>query len=78
MTRRFARDGVISIVIAFLTLPLAAQTPAPKAAARTTRVYTPVRTAWGDPDLQGVYTNKDESGIPFERRSVTASASAWG
>ena len=67
MTRRFARDGVISIVIAFLTLPLAAQTPAPKPAARTTRVYTPERTPWGDPDLQGVYTNKDESGIPFER-----------
>jgi hypothetical protein len=25
------------------------------------------RTAWGDPDLTGVYTNSDESGIPFER-----------
>jgi hypothetical protein len=25
------------------------------------------RTAWGDPDLSGVYTNSDESGIPFEK-----------
>jgi hypothetical protein len=25
------------------------------------------RTAWGDPDLTGVYTNSDESGIPFEK-----------
>jgi hypothetical protein len=25
------------------------------------------RTSWGDPDLTGVYTNSDESGIPFER-----------
>jgi hypothetical protein len=25
------------------------------------------RTPWGDPDLQGVYTNKDENGIPLER-----------
>src|SRR5438105_8941829 len=25
------------------------------------------RTPWGDPDLAGVYTNSDESGIPFER-----------
>jgi hypothetical protein len=25
------------------------------------------RTPWGDPDLQGTYTNSDESGIPMER-----------
>lgn len=25
------------------------------------------RTPWGDPDLQGVYTNSNESGIPMER-----------
>ena len=25
------------------------------------------RTAWGDPDIDGVYTNNDEWGIPFER-----------
>jgi hypothetical protein len=25
------------------------------------------RTAWGDPDIDGVYTNKDETSIPFER-----------
>jgi hypothetical protein len=25
------------------------------------------RTAWGDPDLAGIYSNSDESGIPFER-----------
>jgi len=25
------------------------------------------RTSWGDPDLSGVYTNKDENGTPFER-----------
>ena len=23
------------------------------------------RTPWGDPDLSGVYSNSDESGIPF-------------
>jgi hypothetical protein len=26
-----------------------------------------LRTAWGDPDLTGIYTNSDESGIPFEK-----------
>ena len=29
--------------------------------------YTPKRTAWGDPDLQGTYTNKNEFNTPFER-----------
>ena len=29
--------------------------------------YTPPKTPWGDPDLQGMYTNKDENGIPMER-----------
>src|SRR5262245_48330193 len=29
--------------------------------------YTPAKTPWGDPDLQGTYTNKDENGIPMER-----------
>jgi hypothetical protein len=35
-------------------------------AAQSSR-YEPLRTSWGDPDLQGVYTNKDESGIPMEK-----------
>ena len=29
--------------------------------------WTPPRTPWGDPDLQGNYTNKYEQGTPFER-----------
>jgi len=29
--------------------------------------YTAPRTPWGDPDLQGIYTNSDESGIPMAR-----------
>ena len=29
--------------------------------------WKPGRTAWGDPDLAGVYSNSTESGIPFER-----------
>ena len=32
-----------------------------------TAPYTPPKTPWGDPDLQGTYTNKDENGIPMER-----------
>jgi hypothetical protein len=29
--------------------------------------WAPPRTPWGDPDLQGTYTNKDENNTPFER-----------
>ncbi len=29
--------------------------------------YTPSRTPWGDPQLSGVYSNDDETGVPFER-----------
>jgi hypothetical protein len=29
--------------------------------------WAPPRTPWGDPDLQGIYTNKDENNTPFER-----------
>ena len=35
----------------------------------TTGSATP-RTSWGDPDLQGNYTNKYEYGTPFERPAV--------
>jgi hypothetical protein len=35
--------------------------------ARTPRAYAAPRTPWGDPDLQGYYTNSDESLIPMER-----------
>jgi hypothetical protein len=41
-----------------------AQTPPAPAAAKTSVV---ARTPWGDPDLQGTYTNSNESGIPMQR-----------
>ena len=31
------------------------------------QTWTPPRTPWGDPDLQGNFTNKYEQGTPFER-----------
>ena len=37
------------------------------AAAQTPATYTPPLTPWGDPDLQGSYTNLWEVGTPFER-----------
>src|SRR5215831_11952637 len=44
---------------------IVAQTPAP--AKKTAKTYIPPKTVWGDPNIAGVYTNNDESLIPFER-----------
>ena len=44
---------------------VAAQRPQdPKSSASA---WTPPRTPWGDPDLQGTYTNTYEKGTPLER-----------
>jgi hypothetical protein len=37
------------------------------ATAAAARDWTPPKTAWGDPDLQGVWTSDDSIGVPFER-----------
>lgn len=36
-------------------------------AARSTTGYIPPTTPWGDPDISGNFTNKDEANTPFER-----------
>jgi hypothetical protein len=51
-------------ILSWLAVPAAAQTAA-KAAAKGS--YKAPRTAWGDPDISGTYTNKYEQGTPFEQ-----------
>ena len=62
MTLRF-------IVSSSLALAMCAATVSAQSPAKQSKTYTAAKTPWGDPDLQGTYTNKDESGIPFERPS---------
>src|SRR5688500_14258630 len=50
-----------SLTIALLLSLSAAALPAQE------RAFAPPRTPWGDPDIQGDYTNKYEQGTPFER-----------
>src|SRR5436190_6397747 len=55
---------------ALVTVPLAGQTQSTTAKSQTsakTKAWTLPRTPWGDPDLQGNYTNVYENGTPLER-----------
>jgi len=38
-----------------------------KAAISAPARYTPPKTPWGEPDLQGIFTSDDSWGVPFER-----------
>jgi hypothetical protein len=70
--RMTGRMGAVGVTVVVLTsVAVMAQEPAktPSSGAKTGKGWTPPRTPWDDPDLQGTYTNKDESGIPFERSS---------
>ena len=63
---------ISAAIVVMAAIPALGQTtrtdtkPAPAKAAISNTYKTP-RTPWGDPDLSGVYTNNDESGIPLER-----------
>jgi hypothetical protein len=50
---------LVGVLLSFTLTPLAGQTPS--------NSYKTPRTAWGDPDLQGNYTNLYENGTPLER-----------
>jgi len=57
------------LLLAVAVAMLCGEGPAAQKAAGT---WTPPRTPWGDPDLQGIYTNKDENNTPFERPAELA------
>jgi hypothetical protein len=57
-----ARRALLQCAATETAQQAAASTPGPQAHA-----FTPAKTPWGDPDLQGNYTNKYEYGTPFER-----------
>ena len=62
------RQTILTVLLTSALLPVAGAM-APRAQESATRglAYTPPRTPWGHPDLQGQYTNKDETNTPLER-----------
>ncbi len=69
MTRQLLLVGLVSAATATgISASLEAQQAGQAArAASTATPYVPPKTPWGDPDIQGGYSNKDENGVPFER-----------
>jgi hypothetical protein len=64
-TRLLALVGTVSTLVSLVGFAtLVAQTAA---RSQSTSAYTPPRTTWGDPDLQGVYSNSNEYATPLER-----------
>jgi len=69
--KRFAVTIPLAAAIAAVcaSVSIGAQAPGATAKKASARPYVAPKTPWGDPDLSGVYTNKDENGIPFEKPS---------
>jgi hypothetical protein len=59
------------IVTSLIATPASGQTrTAPTPAAAAAKKWTAPRTPWGDPDLQGSYSNSNENGTPLERPEI--------
>ena len=72
-TRILTMAGALTSAIALTLITSAsvdvtAQAPAVgRPATAPSSSWVPPRTSWGDPDIQGIFTNKYEQGTPFER-----------
>ena len=61
----------MAVLIVVWLLPVHVAGQAPAAASKATTAGAQVRTAWGEPDLQGIWT--DEYSTPLERRAMYGS-----
>ena len=69
------RNFIVAIALAALaSAGVTAQSAAPRAPAKP---FVPGKTTWGDPNLQGIYTDKDENGMPLER-PTQFDGTTWG
>jgi hypothetical protein len=57
----------ISVVVAVVALASAVVSSQSQSAAPGQAAYSPSKTPWGDPDLQGIWPGTDMVGVPFER-----------
>jgi len=64
---RPSRLSVVAVVVLVLVGFFQVISIADQSSTAATKKWTAPRTPWGDPDVSGIYSNSDESGIPFER-----------
>jgi hypothetical protein len=68
MTRHLLLGSLVTAsVMMMLAYPEAEQNGTSARSASAAKPYAPPKTPWGDPDIQGGYSNKDEAGVPLER-----------
>lgn len=63
--RYLAFLSALAAVLALVSLPMAGQAPAKQT--KTSKAYTPPKTPWGDPDLEGVWPGN--MGVPMQRNA---------
>ena len=61
------KPSVISALGLVIVVAAVWSAPAPLAGQAPARASSSLRTAWGDPDISGLFTTDDELGVPFER-----------
>lgn len=61
MSPRYAMSMIVSLLLAFAVAADA------QAQARGAKPYTPPKTPWGDPDLQGIWPSTEMIGVPLQR-----------
>ena len=67
MTTLLRSIGALAAVLAVAaSVPVSGQ-PKTATSASATNKWTSLRTAWGDPDLQEIWTSEDVRDIPYER-----------
>ena len=59
--------AAVSVQLAVVALLLPAAPAAGQTQTAAVGTSSAPRTAWGDPDLRGVWTNVNEAATPFER-----------
>ena len=74
MKRSFALSTAMTLVVVTSSALVFVEgsSQAQTTAAGTASTWTPPRTLWDNPDLQGIWTSMQEAGTPFQRPAELA------
>jgi hypothetical protein len=78
MARRLIVSAVASILVAVFSISVAGQSRGSAVRLKPDSTYAAPRTAWGDPDLQGMWSYNDDVNTPFERPGELGSKAEFG